>query len=1207
MKIIGKGVVTAHEQKRNQYMEYNITKKDGEVIYAICVVEYVNEDRICCHVMSVGSRSFHTERQSFIHGVFDSLSDNTEIGMYIRSVNGNDKNYVLFNKITKELYGADDVTKSKCWNQQQEDAEDELCVEHNAPMVFEREVVDAKGVNHYLRVTKRLVRTKDGYRYINATMTDLTELKQKSDTLQEAVINLELALEASKLLAWKYDPKQNRIMIINSEFSTSLEKCVGLLEPQYREQCMTMFDNLLSGKSDRESMEFNLMNENGSTAGRFVSEMAVVKDKKGKVSYIVGNRRDVSQEYQLQKEIRDNLQIMNAIYENTPIGISYLNRDGYLIKMNPAYHKILGQVNQYNRTHNPISMFEDEHLSEDVKQSLRNGESVGFVLSPDMTKSLQEGDTWCDREAKVIYLDIKVIALRSANGDVEGYISICTDITDVTESNNRIADLHQQRETILQMLPVGVELYNPDGWLTYQNNMAKSLFGCGDIRYKVNIMDNPNMPSGLYERSLRGEDISFEVKYDFDKIVTGNTYETEHKGKIKYMRVTAKAIKDLDNVIMHYVAIISDVTESVENRKRIEDNIMKLNMIIENSALVPWDYDRLKRTFMPYDLKDNQLKRRDSLNKDYMDVTLAHPDNKDEILRCIALMDRGVDDRFSIDIKYKWIEESEDAPWRSGTLAGQPFERDESGKVVKYIGFLKDTTQFVRLNEELVRLNVQNQLVLNNTQSGFIYFTPDYKVLWENVSLAYPNIKQAHLYKQGLTCHLDVKGEQEPCKNCVLPLAIKNRKVYSQEVQFPDGLFMELIVTPVLRDDGELEGVVMRVEDVTERKRINMELKQAKEKAEQSNQLKSAFLANMSHEIRTPLNSIVGFSNIVMDTDDEAEREEYRKIISTNSDMLLNLINDILDLSKIESGYLEIVPGIIDMAELFSELGVSFARRLKEGVELECVSPYVECMTFGMDKQRVLQIMTNYLSNAMKFTRQGMVTIGYEVTEAEDGVLIYVKDTGIGISEQNKTKVFQRFQKFDSFAQGTGLGLSICRAMADAMHGEVGFESQEGVGSRFWAKIPCQVKSLVTNVEDKMSEKERYDAHTEYEAEAVVAVKASKRLRILIAENDNDNYLLIKGMLKQHRLTRAVNGNEVVAYADNDEYDVVVMAAEMPHMNGYESTAEIRKFNNAIPIIAVVGSSLEVERERALKAGCNEVVVRPVDRDKLLQVIMKLV
>ena len=230
-------------------------------------------------------------------------------------------------------------------------------------------------------------------------------------------------------------------------------------------------------------------------------------------------------------------------------------------------------------------------------------------------------------------------------------------------------------------------------------------------------------------------------------------------------------------------------------------------------------------------------------------------------------------------------------------------------------------------------------------------------------------------------------------------------------------------------------------------------LSEAVEKAEQANQLKSAFLANMSHEIRTPLNAIVGFSNMLPHTEDPVEMREYADIIETNTDLLLQLINDILDLSKIEAGTFDFYPSSIDVNQTMEEIEQSMQLRLKNSdVTLAFTERLPGCL-FYIDKNRLIQLLANFVNNAIKFTQTGTICMGYRMTDT-DTIYFYVSDTGCGMSNEQCEHVFERFVKYNPFIQGTGLGLSICRTIVEHLGGKIGVDSEEGKGSTFWFTLP---------------------------------------------------------------------------------------------------------------------------------------------------------
>ncbi len=371
-------------------------------------------------------------------------------------------------------------------------------------------------------------------------------------------------------------------------------------------------------------------------------------------------------------------------------------------------------------------------------------------------------------------------------------------------------------------------------------------------------------------------------------------------------------------------------------------------------------------------------------------------------------------------------------------------------------------------------------------------------------------------------------------------------------------------------------------------KKATKKIEEEKQQAEQSNNFKTAFLANMAHEIRTPLSSIVGFSNLLKKSNDPKEKEEYAKIITSNNELLTNLVNDILDLSKIESGIIQLDKKKFDLAELFDNLKAMFEVRMRAGTKLVAINPYKTCMITS-DKQRISQIMNNFVSNAIKYTPKGTIEIGYELSD-EGGVKMYVKDTGIGISQANQNKVFCRFQKLDTHASGNGLGLSICKAIAEQLNGNVGYESEEGKGSTFWVWIPTSTAVMIEQSDIPRNEVKR-------DEEKYVSTDG---LSILVAEDIDSNFRLIEGVLKGHSLERAINGVEAVEKASLNEYHLIIMDIRMPEMDGIEATRRIREFDKDIKIVALTANAFDIDKDMALGAGCNAFLTKPLKKEELL-------
>ena len=259
-----------------------------------------------------------------------------------------------------------------------------------------------------------------------------------------------------------------------------------------------------------------------------------------------------------------------------------------------------------------------------------------------------------------------------------------------------------------------------------------------------------------------------------------------------------------------------------------------------------------------------------------------------------------------------------------------------------------------------------------------------------------------------------------------------------------------VMVTNYKPEENEIEIIGINY-DITELKETEAELIQARDKAEMMDRLKSAFLANMSHEIRTPLNAIVGFSDLLVETEELSERQEYIKIVRENNDLLLQLISDILDLSKIEAGTFEFTNGDVDVNLLCEDIVRSMGMKAKGEVELVLDNHLPVCHVIS-DRNRIHQVISNFVNNAMKFTSEGSIHVGYKLKDGE--LEFYVEDTGIGIEKEQLPHIFERFVKLNSFVHGTGLGLSICQSIVEQLGGRIGVDSEKGKGSRFWFTIP---------------------------------------------------------------------------------------------------------------------------------------------------------
>ena len=355
--------------------------------------------------------------------------------------------------------------------------------------------------------------------------------------------------------------------------------------------------------------------------------------------------------------------------------------------------------------------------------------------------------------------------------------------------------------------------------------------------------------------------------------------------------------------------------------------------------------------------------------------------------------------------------------------------------------------------EELEEAIKKQSLALKSIDFGLIYIDKTYRVQWEETTHIKSLVPGRH-YTPGLICYQTSALRDKPCEHCAFKEAIEQGVIVRHTIRI-DKVDFEVTATPVYATGGkEVIGGLLRFEDITEKLKIEQDLREAKDKAEESNRLKSAFLANMSHEIRTPLNAIVGFSDMICQIDDPADKQEYMKIIIANNELLLQLIDDILDLSKIEAGTMDFSYSVTDINELMGNICHQMEQKdHSPEVQISFIEKAPACV-INTDRVRLSQVMINLMSNAMKFTERGSISIGYRISEAKDEIYFFCKDTGMGIAADKLELVFERFVKLNAFVKGTGLGLAICRVIVERLGGTIGVDSKEGEGACFCVRIP---------------------------------------------------------------------------------------------------------------------------------------------------------
>jgi len=522
------------------------------------------------------------------------------------------------------------------------------------------------------------------------------------------------------------------------------------------------------------------------------------------------------------------------------------------------------------------------------------------------------------------------------------------------------------------------------------------------------------------------------------------------------------------------------------------------------------------------------------------------------------------------------------------------------------------------LKEKNDQAHVRLDLILNATGEGIYGIDINGACIFINASaltlLGYTS-QQEILGKNNhqLFHYAHADGTRYNAQQCPIYKALQGDSISSMDTDVfwrKDGTcFPVQYQAHPIKNNGSIIGCVVSFLDITERQQKEAQLIAAKERAEDLSKTKSQFLANMSHEIRTPMNAIIGFSELALLKDMSTEVGNYVKNINTASNNLLVILNDILDLSKLEAGKMGLNPSPFSLHDLQKTLHNLFINTTESKglVFSTTIANDVPEYLIG-DSIRLRQVLTNLMGNAIKFTQQGSVTLNISLLELDDQqarLLFVVTDTGIGISAEQKTKLFLPFSQVDDgynrHFEGTGLGLVISQDLVQLMNGLIKIDSQLDLGSCFSFELLLPIAPLSTLASIKRPSSILPSA-LRTETEALIGVK------LLVVEDDTFNQKIIQQVLKRLGASLVVlanNGSEALSALEQNDFDIVLMDLHMPIMNGYEATTEIRKLarHAQLPVIALSASVTDEDRKRSLAVGMNDFIGKPISSNGLLSIL----
>lgn len=554
------------------------------------------------------------------------------------------------------------------------------------------------------------------------------------------------------------------------------------------------------------------------------------------------------------------------------------------------------------------------------------------------------------------------------------------------------------------------------------------------------------------------------------------------------------------------------------------------------------------------------------------------------------------------DSKTKWIKEQGTGVY------------DSKGKLLFLEGYMEDISERKEYEIEIKERNEDYSRLLNGMNETI--WLIDFKGNIVDVNRAATETlgySSDELLAMGLA-GIDDTFRQTDFSNQMLYITDESNKVFETTHRAKDGRLIPVeICSSVVKYKG-CRVILSIARDITARKQLEEQRKfnekvqkellattlAAKQKAEESERLKMAFLANMSHEIRTPMNGILGFMELLKEPElEENSRQEYIKLVNDSGQRLLSTINDIIEISKIESGEREVKLESLDLNEIMHFYFKFFmpetdAKGLQLIVNAQVTGNSAHVLS---DRHKLDSILTNLIKNAIKFTTEGNIEIGNYISD--DSLVFYVKDTGRGIPYDRQLAVFERFVQAENTPvkkhEGSGLGLAIAKAYVESLKGRIWVVSEPGKGSDFRFMIPY-LPVTISNGQKQINT-------------PVMVNTRPKTISVLIAEDDDISYRLIKFMLikESMEVAHAENGHQAVQMARNGHYDLILMDINMPMLDGLDATRQIRQFDTQVPIIAQTAYALEGDKEKTRQAGCNGYLSKPIKKDDLLNLIYELI
>lgn len=924
-----------------------------------------------------------------------------------------------------------------------------------------------------------------------------------------------------------------------------------------------------------------------------ISENATpIIDGEGVVSGFVIVFSDITEKYLAEKALRESEKRFHMLFNNAPLGYQALDCNGNFIEVNQKWLDTLGYQHE-----EVIGKWFGDFLCEEYVEAFKKQ----FPVFKKQGQVYIEFEMYHKKGHRLYIAFDGKIGYDSDNNFKQTHC-ILQDITELRKAENELKESQELLYGLFNNMPSGAAIYD----VINQGEKGED--------YIVKYFNNASLEiEQLTLKDVLGKSL-FDLRPNIDDFGLIKVFNRVWKtGKPEFFEskiyIDEKYSNFYENFVFklptgQIVAIYNDTTDEVLNKQKLDQGYALLRIAGEKAKLGGWNVLLSEnRSYWSDEVAKIHEKEPGYSPKVEDGISYYTPEWRDKITEVFTKCAKyGIPydeemEIFTASGKRIWVRTIGEAV------------KNEKGEIYKVQGAFQDISDRKKIEENLRQSEERYRQIANSISD--VVWTSDLNI---NISYVSPSVErlfgetqEEHMkrplskkfYPKDLEYLLKLlKTELENEKD---PDCDKDRsRIIDVEHLTADGkpIWVSINLSFIRDENGNAIGIQGVTRDISLRKIAEEELVKAKERAEESDKLKSAFLANMSHEIRTPMNGILGFSELLKTPNLSGDQQaEYINIIEKSGNRMLNIINDIIDISKIESGLMKIkiketnVNHVCDYVFNFFEPEVK-AKNMKLNYHKDLQDQFAIA---SLDKDKLTAVLVNLVKNAIKYSQEGEISFGYLVEK--DRLKFYVKDTGIGIPEDRQSMIFERFVQADisdtMARQGAGLGLAISKAYVEMLAGKLCVKSVEGQGSEFYFTIPFNrienedAKAKKINPEDK---------------------NVDKNLKVLIVEDDNvsEQFLTILANNFTKNILYAKNGLEAVDICkEHSDVDLILMDIQMPHLNGHGATKQIREFNKDVVIIAQTAYGLSGDKELAIQAGCNDYLAKPIKKEQFIALLKR--